>query len=120
MRRFETCGNSGVSDQDRDESISCLVLALESIKIPHSVSTIEVGTFFGCSALKHVDIPESVTSIDTGAFQFCAALESIKIPTSVASIGADAFHGCGALKHAEIPESVDQDRDESILVLFCP
>ena len=49
--------------------------ALESIKIPSSLTTIENRLFFGCHALKHIDIPDSVTSIGEAAFDSCTAME---------------------------------------------
>lgn len=58
------------------------------------------NTITGLSRLKliSVKLPNSLTNIDMGAFYFCTALTSITIPPSVASIGYWAFTGCTSLK----------------------
>ena len=79
---------------------------LESVNIPGRVTSIENGTFTGCSELKSVTIPHSVTRIGDFAFDNCSSLRSIAIPNSVMNIGDYAFCGCRNLKSVTIPGSV--------------
>ena len=70
------------------------------------MTSIGVGTFWGCSGLTSVSIPNSVTSIEDGAFNGCSGLVSVTIPNSVTSIGWEAFRGCSSLTSLTIPYSV--------------
>ena len=73
---------------------------LTSVTISDSVTSIEKGTFEGCSGLTSVTIPDGVTSIGECAFFGCSELTSVTIPNSVTSIGERAFSDC--VKLAEI------------------
>ena len=64
---------------------------------PDSVTSIEDGTFQGCSSLTSVTIPESVTSIGGWAFYGCKSLTAVTVPASVTSIGMTAFGACERL-----------------------
>ena len=70
---------------------------MASITIPESVTSIEYGTFSGCSGLTSITIPDSVTSIGRGAFSGCSGLTSITIPDSITSISYGAFKDCSGL-----------------------
>ena len=67
---------------------------ITSVTIPNTVTSIEPGAFYGCTALTSVNIPNSVTSIESGAFYGCTALTSINIPKNVKYIAPMAFAGC--------------------------
>ena len=86
--------------------------------IPDSVTSIEDGTFQGCSALTTIEIPNSVTSIGDWAFGECYTLTSIEIPESVDSIGENAFYGCSRITSIKIPDSVTTIGDEAFA--YCP
>ena len=68
-----------------------------SYTIPDSVTSIEVGAFFGCLRLKSITITDNVTSIGGSAFEDCTSLTSITIPDGVTSIGQRAFDNCTSL-----------------------
>lgn len=70
------------------------------------MTSIDEGTFNGCSSLTSITIPEGVTSIGYSAFGDCSSLTLITIPSSVTSIGEWAFYGCSSLTSITIPEGV--------------
>ena len=72
---------------------------MTSVTIPNSVSSIESGTFSGCSSLTSITIPNSVTSIGRYAFSDCSSLTSITIPNSVRIIESGAFQSCSNLEN---------------------
>ena len=91
------------SDDGRCIIIDSTILAYahasgNTYTIPDSVTTIECGTFEGCSSLTSVTIPDSVTSIGTYAFDGCNSLTTVTIPFNVTTIGNCAFYGCSGLK----------------------
>ena len=74
--------------------------------IPHSVTRIGGGAFYGCAGLTSVDVHNSITSIGNSAFRNCSGLTSIEIPNSVTNIGNAAFENCTGLTSITIPNSV--------------
>ena len=72
-------------------------IALASVVIPDSVTSIGERAFYGCTGLTSVTIGNSVTSIGDYAFYDCTGLTSVTIPDSVTSIGDSAFRDCTGL-----------------------
>ena len=69
---------------------------------PYSVSVISGVSYTGDlvipSTVSHNDTVFSVTSINMGAFYGSSSLTSVSIPNSVSTIGTEAFFGCIGLK----------------------
>ena len=86
--------------------------------IPESVTTIESGVFYGCSALTSVTIPSSVTSIGSSVFRECSGLTSITIPESVTSIGQYAFSGCEGIKTVNALSATPPALAESVFSVY--
>ena len=80
--------------------------AIESYKIPESVTKITGESFKDCQNLRKVILPSNITRIDGWAFSYCTSLTEITIPTSVTTIGNFAFEYCVNLKSITIPYSV--------------
>ena len=64
---------------------------LVAVIIPDSITSINVGAFWECTALRSVEIGSGVTTIGTRAFHLCTSLTSIVIPDNVADIWENAF-----------------------------
>ena len=77
-------------------------LALTSIDIPNSVTTIGAGAYAFCfSATGDLTIPNSVEYIGVGAFTQCTGLDgTLTIGESVKFIGDYAFRKCGGFTKA--------------------
>lgn len=88
---------------------------LESVKIPDSVTEIEMCAFIYCESLKSIKIPKGVKTIELGTFSGCESLESVKIPNGVTKIGSSAFYECKNLKSIEMPASLTEIGDEAFM-----
>jgi hypothetical protein len=76
--------------------------------LPSNLTTIEDGTFRGCTSLALTSLPSGITSIGQGAFGSCTSLALTSLPNVLTTIGSSAFQNCLALKDTlyEIPASV--------------
>ena len=74
-----------------------LIIGCVNTVIPNTVTAIGEDAFCGL-ALTSIDIPNSVTTIGAGAYAFCfSATGDLTIPNSVEFIGAGAFTQCTGL-----------------------
>lgn len=80
--------------------------SLTTVTIPSGVTSLGSWTFLGCSHLTSVVLPSEITSIGMAAFYQCGSLASITIPEGVTSIEGSAFYQCSSLASVTIPESV--------------
>ncbi len=67
---------------------------LESVILPQSITSIEIGAFNACYGLKSISIPAGVKTIGEWAFSSCNSLQTMVIPASVTYIGPYAFSSC--------------------------
>lgn len=82
---FQNCGN------------------LEDITLPDTISTLEIGTFYGCN-LKNIILPDNITEIKANAFMNCVSLETVKMSSNIEVIGSEAFNNCNLLKAVYISD----------------
>ena len=82
---------------------------LKDIKLPN-IHSIEKFVFDDCVALKSITIPTSVSSIGAFAFNDCKSLNDIRLPVSITNIGLYAFMNCSALTNIVIPPTVTKIR----------
>lgn len=80
--------------------------AIETLVLPESVETIQMGAFASCKLLKEVTIPSKVTEIRKGTFKYCDSLTTVHIGEGVDTIGENAFYSCDALEVVSIPGGV--------------
>ncbi len=79
-------------------------MAIESVIIPKTVTTIGTSAFAGNKALTRVVLPPGLITISSTAFSGCS-LPSIKLPNTLKTIGARAFRN-NKITNVNIPESV--------------
>ena len=94
-RAFRGCGNLIFIQLPPDLSVlgsgAFSSGALETIRIPGSVSRIPALCFSGCSRLKTVILEEGIREIDQQAFIHCPELKCIYLPASLRKISRTAF-----------------------------
>lgn len=78
---------------------------LQSVKIPDSMTFIDVSTFNGCEDLSSVILGKGIRRIGNSVFRWCGKLTEIALPYGLSSIGSHAFRDTG-LKTIDIPDSV--------------
>ena len=69
---------------------------------------IEIGNyaFVGCKSLKQIKIPSTITIINMGSFEECEKLAKVELSEGLVEIGNSAFCGCNWLKSINIPSTV--------------
>jgi hypothetical protein len=80
--------------------------ALTSVAIPDHLTSIQTGTFAGCSSLTNVTIGRGVTNIGFQVFTYCYGLTSVTIPDNVVTIREVAFGTCTGLTNVTIGHGV--------------
>lgn len=97
-------------------------IALTSVSLPKSVTSIDKYTFQGCSSLISVTIPNSVTTIAKSAFLNCSSLTTIKIGSGVTEINEKVFASCSEMSdvycYAENVPSTSSDAFEGSYIDF--
>ena len=70
---------------------------------------IELGTFYGCTALTSITLPASLTEIAQYSFYGCTALKTIKFSenATLATIGDYGFYDCPVLHTADMSNCRD-------------
>ena len=79
--------------------------ALQSIKLPSSITEIGDNAFWRCSSLKEIIIPQAVTTLGSCCLIGCSSLTTITIPQKVATIKYGAFASCTNLKEIKVNSS---------------
>lgn len=110
---FENCSN--LEKVNLAEGISLLsencfknCTALEEVKFPQSLESIDHSAFENCIKLTSIDLPTGIQYIDDDCFSGCTNLEQIMIPDSVERISYRAFSGCEKLSSISLPDSVKE------------
>ena len=76
------------------------------IEVPHGVTGIDSGVFWGKKNIRSVHLPETVIKIGNQAFEYCTNLQSINIPNGVTVIPHRAFMSCHSLSSLELPSGL--------------
>ena len=79
-----------LGDPNAFGNITNQALALSSVTIPSTVTTINV-TAFAFESISNVTIPNSVTTIGSQAFAYDSSLTNVNVPKSVTNLASDAF-----------------------------
>ncbi|CAJ1937774.1 unnamed protein product [Cylindrotheca closterium] len=85
----------GLQTIERNAFMDCL--ALVTIRIPWSVTTIAEQTFNGCMLLRSLELPPTLNTVGFGAFRDCSSLVNICLPTTVEELPRHSFSYCTPL-----------------------
>ena len=85
-------------------------IAVSSITLPDTLTTIKDGAFLGCEMLLEVVIPESVTFMGDYLFAYCVNLETVKLPKNIKTVGLYSFAGCDYLYDINL-ENIEEFKD---------
>ena len=84
---------------------------LNSFVIPSEIKgrkVVAIGkNAFRHTAIESVRLPDSVTAIDDHAFADCPYLQDVNLPVGLKYLGVGTFQNCPSLKSASIPQSID-------------
>lgn len=90
-------------------------------------ASIPPNAFYGCVALISITLPNTLTSINDIAFYGCKGLTSIIIPTSVLNIGTNVFNLCIRLNITVVADNPNYSSIDGVLfdkaqrtLIFCP
>lgn len=79
---------------------------IQSIRIPNTVTYVGPSAFQNCTGLIGIAFGDSMTEISNGMFDGCEALRNVTIPDNVKSIGEEAFRSCTNLANIEMGKGV--------------
>lgn len=79
--------------------------AIESIKLPHNVTSIGNYALRG-TGIKEITLPETLTTLGTYAFNNCDSLRVISIPEVITTIPNYCFNDCNNLWKVELPSAL--------------
>lgn len=66
---------------------------LDKIELPVALTTINTGTFYGCTNIETINIKGNVVNIGSEAFAGCAKLKTVMLNKGLQTIGSKAFAG---------------------------
>lgn len=94
-----------------DKTVTAVVdftdaIYLKTVKLPDTITIIELNTFKGCTALETINIPASVTKIGTSAFEGCTSLKEIVIEGDKVTIESKAFKDCTSLSKIVLADTI--------------
>ena len=89
---------------DRHAFRGCI--ALQSVILPDSLTTLAYAAFYHCTSLQSVTFPDALTTIENFAFGECDALQSATLPNSLTTLGDCVFIRCPGLQSVTLPPSL--------------
>lgn len=82
---------------------NCLKLSEVTIASNTTLTELEDGTFYNCSALKNITLPNQIVALGDSVFAYCSQLETIQVSNQLVSIGNNCFTWCSSLQSITIP-----------------
>ena len=73
--------------------------AIEKIKLPTSLITVETSIFYACTSLKTLDFGDGIAEIPNQTAHGCTSLVNIRINKKIKYINQSAFASCHAIKN---------------------
>jgi len=81
--------------------------AIEYVKLPDSVVSIEKSAFEDCYALESIEFGKNIETVGEHAFDSCWNLEKVILNDKLIEVSNCAFAGCENLETLTLPDSVE-------------
>ena len=92
---------------------NCTSLTTVTFEEGSTITALDEGAFYNCSALSSITLPSSLTKIGVGCFEGCVALTAITLP-NIYKIQSASFLGSGLISIA-IPDTVTAINDSAFM-----
>lgn len=89
-----------------DITLSATVVGYPRVQMSGTIYKVKDNAFEGIPALETFRLPDSVTHIGSAAFYNCTSLTDFDMGNGVQDIGTNAFYGCSALSKINLPETI--------------
>ncbi len=80
--------------------------SLKELVIPDGVKALELGAFYGCTALDRVVMSKNITSVPVDCFRGCESLRDVVLPEKLEGISKAAFDGT-AITELHLPDTME-------------
>ena len=80
---------------------------ITSVILEEGVTSIEGGSFWGCSNLTDVTLPNTITILEGAVFDYCRKLKNVVLPNALIQIQEQPFLGCSSLTHVTLPDTLE-------------
>ena len=84
--------------------------ALTEVRLPASVTSIDIDAFYSCTELTRAELP-GVTSLGEEVFAGCTKLQSVTLSSKIKTIQDYTFYGCESLAEINLPEGLTVIRE---------
>ena len=88
------------------ETFAFANIAVTSLHIPDTVTTIGSYAFLGCHSLAYLRLPNSLTTVGQQAFMRCHSIKELHLPESLRAVEPRAFSGLSSITHVRVPASL--------------
>ena len=80
--------------------------ALQTIRLPKNLETVEAGIFRGCLSLEKIEMSDTISAFSESMFECCASLQEIPFRNGIRELPRNVFSECASLESATLPKTV--------------
>ena len=80
--------------------------ALQTIRFPKHLESVEPGVFRGCLSLEKIEMSDTIKALSESMFESCASLVEFPFRNGILELPRNVFSECLSLESANLPPSV--------------
>ena len=80
--------------------------ALQFVRLPKELKSVEPGIFRGCLSLEKVEMSDTIKAFSESMFECCASLKDIPFRNGILELPRNVFSECVSIESATLPPSV--------------
>ena len=80
--------------------------ALQFVRLPKHLETVEPGVFRGCLSLEKIEMCDTIKALSESMFECCASLVEFPFRNGILELPRNVFSECVSLESATLPPSV--------------